>query len=57
MLKRVVVHGFRAFRDKTFNFGKHITVISGHNATGKSTLLGLIGHSCEDLVKEQKITG
>jgi len=47
MLKKITVNHFRCFEGKTFEMGKRITVISGHNATGKSTLLGLIGHSCE----------
>lgn len=54
MLKRVIIHNFRCFKDQTFELGKRITVISGHNATGKSTLLGLFGHSCELKAKDGK---
>ena len=38
---------FRAFKDAEFTIGKNITVLSGTNAVGKSTILGLLGNSCE----------
>jgi AAA15 family ATPase/GTPase len=43
---------FRIFKDISFNLGKYITVIAGHNATGKSTLLGLLGHCAELKIKD-----
>lgn len=45
------IHDFRCFKDISFKLGKKITVIAGHNATGKSTVLGLLGH-CAELKKK-----
>lgn len=41
------INRFRAFTDAEFIIGKNITVLSGSNAVGKSTVLGLLGNSCE----------
>lgn len=41
------INKFRAFTDAEFIIGKNITVLSGSNAVGKSTILGLLGNSCE----------
>lgn len=41
-LKTVKVERFRNFRDVEFSAGKKITLISGQNGVGKSTLLSLI---------------
>ena len=41
------INKFRAFTDAEFTIGKNITVLSGTNAVGKSTILGLLGNSCE----------
>ena len=38
---------FRLFHDKTISLGKYITAISGHNATGKSTLLAILAQCGE----------
>lgn len=38
---------FRLFQDNTIKLGRYITAISGFNATGKSTVLGLLGHCGE----------
>ena len=43
IIKSVEIERFRAFENVSFFLGKHITVISGRNATQKTTLLGLIG--------------
>lgn len=47
MIKRLKVNKFRIFEDKEILFGKYITVLSGRNSTGKSTILGMIANSCE----------
>lgn len=52
MIKRVKIKEFRVLRDIEFLLGKNITVIAGQNGTGKSTLLGLIGNSCQIDKKE-----
>jgi len=41
------IEKFRLFRNNSFQLGKYITAITGFNATGKSTLLGLLGHCGE----------
>lgn len=41
------INKFRAFTNAEFIIGKNITVLSGSNAVGKSTILGLLGNSCE----------
>ncbi|OAQ20032.1 AAA family ATPase [Thermosulfurimonas dismutans] len=43
-IKRVKIHHFRNLKNIEFEVGKKITVIAGRNGTGKSALLGLIGH-------------
>lgn len=41
------INDFRIFKDITITLGNHITVLAGSNAVGKSTILGLLGNSCE----------
>lgn len=41
------ITNFRLFHDADIKVGKRITVFSGTNSVGKSTLLGLLGHSSE----------
>ncbi|WP_235299739.1 AAA family ATPase [Portibacter marinus] len=47
MIKSLRIEKFRLFENQDFKFGKYITAISGQNAVGKSTLLGLIGNIVE----------
>lgn len=47
MLHSIELYDFRNFKNMSFKLGKKITVIAGQNATGKSTILGLLGNSCE----------
>lgn len=51
-IKNVRINRFRLFNNLSFTCGKHITAIAGRNATGKSTILGMIAHSSELKVKE-----
>lgn len=46
-IDKICIHKFRLFEDVEFQLGSTITVIAGHNATGKSTLLSLLGHCAE----------
>lgn len=46
-IKKIVLHKFRQFEDKEIPVAKRLTVIAGHNATGKSTLLAILANSCE----------
>ena len=55
MIKSLKIDKFRLFENQEFHFGKRITAISGQNAVGKSTLLGLIGNIIE--LKESNIFG
>ena len=41
------INNFRLFNNVSFELGTHITVFSGTNSVGKSTLLGLLGNSSE----------
>lgn len=43
IIKTVNIEKFRAFGSSSFDLGKRITVISGRNATQKTTILGMIG--------------
>lgn len=47
MIDKLEIHEFRKFKDCTISLGKYITAIAGHNATGKSTILALLGHCAE----------
>ena len=47
MVKYLEIEKFRLFKNKKIRFGKKITILAGQNATGKSTILGLVGSSCE----------
>ena len=55
MINSLEIEEFRMFRDRKFELGKRITVFAGQNATGKSTLLGLLGNMVES--KEKNIFG
>lgn len=43
----LTINDFRCFKDSKFAIGQNITIFSGTNAVGKSTILGLLGNSCE----------
>lgn len=43
IIKSIEIEKFRAFEHASFDLGKRITVISGRNATQKTTVLGMIG--------------
>ncbi len=47
MIDKLEIHEFREFKDCTISLGKYLTAIAGHNATGKSTILALLGHCAE----------
>ena len=54
MIREIEIRNFRTFDNVKFSLGETITIISGHNATGKSTLLGLLGNCAEFKVKDGK---
>ncbi|AFK87404.1 MULTISPECIES: AAA family ATPase [Thermoanaerobacterium] len=47
MIHSIKINDFRIFKNISMNLGRYLTVISGKNALGKSTLLGMIGNTCE----------
>ncbi len=47
VISELYVEKFRLFRKNSFKIGRYITAITGFNATGKSTVLGLLGHCGE----------
>lgn len=55
MITKLYIEQFRLFQDQEIHFGNVITAISGQNAVGKSTILGLVGNIVED--KSQNIFG
>ncbi len=49
---------FRHFSDETeVSFGDRITVISGQNGTGKSSLLGWVAQLCKFDSENKQVTG
>lgn len=55
MYKKIQINDFRLFQNQTLLLGKYLTVLSGRNSTGKSTILGMIANSGE-LKKKDGIT-
>lgn len=55
MYKKIQINDFRLFHDQSILLGKYLTVLSGRNSTGKSTILGMIANSGE-LKKKDGVT-
>lgn len=53
-LKSLEIKNFRHVENQTIEFGDSLTVISGLNGTGKSSILGLAGHIFTSPDKNQK---
>ncbi|MFW2500390.1 AAA family ATPase [Clostridium diolis] len=47
MIHSIQINDFRLFKDVNIKLGKYMTVLSGKNALGKTTVLAMIGNSCE----------
>lgn len=47
MFLQLLLDDFRIFKNQKIQLGETITAIAGHNATGKSTILGILGNSSE----------
>lgn len=47
MINSLEINDFRALNGIKIILGKHITVLSGRNGIGKSTILALLGNACE----------
>ncbi len=54
-IKFLHIEKFRHLNNLDLSFGRRITAIAGQNATGKSTILGLVGHIFSFREKENKI--
>lgn len=52
-IESIDIKKFRKLKDIKFNLGERLTIISGHNGIGKSTILGLIANASE--FKEQSL--
>ncbi len=55
MYQKLQINDFRLFKNQTLLLGKYLTILSGRNSTGKSTILGMIANSGE-LKKKYGIT-
>lgn len=55
MYQKIQIKDFRLFQNQTILLGKYLTVLSGRNSTGKSTILGMIANSGE-LKKKDGVT-
>ncbi len=51
-VRKIKVTDFRKFNDDTLYLGKRITCISGYNAVGKSTLLGMLANATEYIKRD-----
>lgn len=47
MFKTLKIREFRCLENKEISLGKYLTVLSGRNSTGKSTVLGMLGNAGE----------
>lgn len=54
-IKKLYIHDFRKFSETEIHIGRRLTCLSGHNAVGKSTILGILANSSE-LKKETGTT-
>ena len=52
-IKKLTIEKFRHMRDVEIEFGNRLTVISGQNGTGKSTILGMVGQVFDYKGKER----
>lgn len=55
MYKSIQISDFRLFKNQKILLGKYLTILSGRNSTGKSTILGMIANSGE-LKKKDGVT-
>lgn len=56
-IKKLNIINFRHIHDQIIEFGDKLTVITGQNGTGKSSLLGWVAQACHFKPKNTTITG
>lgn len=56
-LKKLELESFRHFEKTIVEFGERITVISGQNGTGKSSILGWVAQLCDYKDKYKRVDG
>jgi len=54
-LNTLEIQNFRHIQNQTVEFGKYLTVITGLNGTGKSSILGWIAQLCDYKSKDMTI--
>ena len=55
-IKSLIVKNFRHIENQTIEFGEKLTVLSGQNSTGKSSILGWVAQAFTYKGKEKTIT-
>lgn len=53
-ITQLKINHFRLFENISFKIGNYVTIFSGTNSVGKSTLLGILGNSNEIKTKQGK---
>lgn len=56
-ITKLDVNNFRHIHNQTIEFGDKLTVITGQNGTGKSSLLGWVAQACDFKSNSKTITG
>ncbi|GAB4156539.1 MAG: AAA family ATPase [Winogradskyella sp.] len=54
-IKKLHIKNFRHINEQTIVFGKRLTVISGQNGTGKSSVLGWVAQLCDFKAKNKRL--
>lgn len=54
-IKKLQIEDFRHIKGTTINFGERLTVISGQNGTGKSSVLGWVAQLCDFKKKSKRL--
>ena len=56
-ISEIQITKFRHLSDIKIQLGEKLTAIAGQNGTGKSTVLGLLGHVCKEKTKFRTFDG
>lgn len=55
-IEKLDIENFRHIKSETIKFGKRLTVISGQNGTGKSSVLGWVAQLCDFKKTNKRLT-